>query len=227
MDNSKTLLYSGFVWIFSGLALTLYALLGLSDTGIPGIEQLVSLIQSTQGIYVFLAVFAAIFIEGLYVIGSVFPGSSIVLLSAIVAQTGGPTLFATVLITILVGWNLAGLINVITAKLLKRNFLQHIPPTKSEAEHLELTWFPAFRANTEVAEIIEGKRIREVLWSSLKIKSITSIGLGVYALIVPFFIDINNLTNTEGFVGLFIIALISFGIGMQKILEHKKQNPPT
>lgn len=222
MVKNKSLFVSGLVWILSGTALCLYAIYGLTDARLPGIEQLVNLVNQADGWYVYLAVLVAIFIEGLYVIGSVFPGSSIVILSAIVAQTSGASLFVSVLITIWIGWNIAGLVNVLLAKLFRNKLLQTLQKTESAVAHAEITWFPAFRANTEVAEVIEGKAVKSVLASSLRIKTFTVGALAIYALIIPLIIDINSLNNQEGFLGLIVVALISVGVGVQKLQEARK-----
>ena len=222
MGNSKTLLYSGIVWIVSGAALLAYALMGLNNTAIPGIEELVAMVQGAEGWYIYPAVLLAIFIEGLYVVGSVFPGSSIVLLTAIISQAGGPAMFFSIIVTIFIGWNLAGIANVLLARVLKRSFFKNTTKIQS-TKHPEISWFPAFRANTEVSEVIEGRPTRAVLWSSLKIKAVTSAALSIYALLIPFILDINNLNNEEGFIGLSVIAAISLIVGGQKIFEHKKK----
>ena len=72
MQQDRSVIYGSVVWILSGLALISYACIGLTQTNIPGVEQLVDFVQSAEGNYIFLAAFIAILIEGLYFIGSVF-----------------------------------------------------------------------------------------------------------------------------------------------------------
>jgi hypothetical protein len=220
MKKNLSLLYSGLIWILSGTALIVYATLGLNEVAIPGVEELVAFAEATAGWKIFLAVFMAMFIEGLYVIGSVFPGTSIVLLSAIVTQATGLTAFLGIIVSLFAGWTLAGIANVTIAKSFKKMFAKNANVT-STVTHQEITWFPAFRANTEVAEIVEGKSVKTVLYSSTKIKLYTSGFFLLYTLLIPLLIDITALSNTEGFWGLFIIATISVGIGTQKILEYR------
>jgi hypothetical protein len=220
--NSK--LYSGIVWIVSGLALLTYGTLGLTQTNIPGVENLVAFINSATGNYLYLAAFLAIFLEGMYVVGSVIPGTTFVLIVTILAQTGGIFKFLSIIFTIYIGWLLAGVFNVVFAKFLS----SHLTLTKQgdvPKETAEVTWFPAFRANTEVSQITEGYKPSTVLWSSFKIKSYASAGLILYSLVIPFFVDFGEMKNEEGFMGLAIIALINFGVGGHKIYQHRQQKP--
>ena len=90
----KNKIYGGIVWLMSGFALLTYGILGLTQTNIPGVEELVSFVNSANGIYLYLAAFISIFLEGLYFIGSFFPGTSFIILISIVAQTGGYLQFA-------------------------------------------------------------------------------------------------------------------------------------
>jgi hypothetical protein len=219
MRNKRAISNSGVIWVVSGLALITYALLGLTGAAIPGIEQLVAFVQGANGWYIYPAVFVAIFIEGLYVVGSIFPGTSIVLLTAIVAQSGGWSTFFGVLIAIFLGWNLAGVVNVLLSKVFAPT--KSTAPQSSVVEYPEITWFPAFRANTEVAEVAEGKSITRVLRTSLRVKALTSLALAVYASIIPFIVDINQLSNTEGFWGLLLIATVSILVGGQKIYTDR------
>tara|TARA_B100001989_G_C24546245_1_gene470988 strand:+ start:870 stop:1547 length:678 start_codon:yes stop_codon:yes gene_type:complete len=217
----KSKIYSGIVWIVAGIALATYAFLALTGYNLPGVENLVAFINSSTGNILYLAVFIAIFFEGMYVIGSVIPGTSFVLISTILAQTGGPFKFLSIIFTIYIGWLLAGVFNVVFAKFLT----SHLKVKESESkieENAEVTWFPAFRANTEVSHITEGHKPGEVLWSSFKIKSYACLALIPYALIIPFFVDFGSMENEEGFRGLFAIALINIGVGVYKIYKSPK-----
>lgn len=208
------------VWILSGLALFIYGTLGVLGKDIPGVEELVNFVNSAQGGYLYLAAFISIFLEGLYFIGSFFPGSSLVILIAIVAQAGGPIKFLGIIGTVYVGWLLVGLVNVFGAKLLLKH-LNKLPESKLE-DDLGMTWFPAFRANAEVAQATEGHPKSHILMSSFRVKTIACLGAAVYALVIPFFVDIQELKNEEGFLGLSVIAAISIGTGIFKIYEKNK-----
>jgi hypothetical protein len=215
-------LYSGIVWLISGAALLTYGVLGLTQTNIPGVENLVAFINSATGNYLYLAAFLAIFFEGMYVVGSVIPGTTFVLIATILAQTGGVFKFLSIIFTIYLGWLLAGVFNVVFAKFLASH-LTLAQPADAPKEKPEVTWFPAFRANTEVSQITEGYQPTTVLWSSFKIKTYASIGLVLYSLIIPFFVDFNEMKNEEGFLGLAVIAIINFGVGIHKIRQHRQQ----
>lgn len=223
MQQSHAKLYSGLVWIFSGCLLLTYGWLGLTKTNIPGVEELVAFINSAQGLYLYLAAFLAIFIEGLYILGSFFPGSTLVLLIAILAQTGGVLQFLGVILTIYIAWLLSGLINIFGAKYFSKTLHLDSKSLDKIVDNTGLTWFPAFRANTEVAQITEGHSVKEVLLSSVRVKTYACLGMAVYAFIIPFILDIENRTNEEGFWSLSIIAGISFGVGGYKLYQYRQQ----
>ncbi|MCK5354270.1 MAG: hypothetical protein KAJ63_04080 [Methyloprofundus sp.] len=186
-------------------------------------EELVAFINSAHGNWLYLAAFMAIFIEGLYIVGSFFPGSTMVLLIAILAQTGGIVQFSGVILTIYIGWLLAGLVNVFGAKYFAKTIHIDTHTLDKIIDNTGTTWFPAFRANTEVAQITEGHSVTEVLKSSLRVKTYASLGAAVYALIIPLILDIQNRTNEEGFWSLSIIAGISFAVGGYKIHQYRQQ----
>jgi len=75
-----------------------------------------------------------------------------------------------------------------------------------------------------VAQVTEGHSLRKVFISSTIIKFYASVGAAVYAILIPFIIDIQELENDQGFWGLAVIALINFVIGATKIYEYYK-NP--
>ena len=225
MRSYHSKLYGGLVWIFSGCLLLAYGALGLTGHDIPGAEDLVAFINAAQGPWLYLAAFVSIFIEGLYLLGSFFPGSSLVLLIAVVAQAGGPVQFLGIIFTIYIGWLLAGLVNVFGAKYFFKTLHIDVDSLDKIEDNTGTTWFPAFRANTEVAQVTEGHKLSEVLWSTFRVKSYACVGAAVYALIIPFLIDIQNVDNEEGFKSLAVIALISFAVGGYKLYEHKKHLP--
>ena len=125
--------------------------------------------------------------------------------------------------TVFVGWTLAGVANIIGAKYFSRTFRIDRKNTDALENNAEMTWFPAFRSNTEVAQITEGHSALTVFFSSTKIKLFTSIGAAAYAMIIPLFLDIQSLQNKDGFLGLAIIAGINFVIGGNKIYQELKK----
>lgn len=223
MQRDRSKIYSGIVWVFSGCLLLTYGGLGLTHTNIPGIEDLVSFINSAQGNWLYLAAFLAIFIEGLYILGSFFPGTTMVLLIAILAQTGGIMQFLGVMLTIYIGWLLAGLINIYGTKYFTKTIHIEMNTLEKIVDNTGTTWFPAFRANTEVAQVTEGHKTSDVLLSSFRVKTYATLGATVYAFVIPFIIDIQNRTNEEGFWSLSIVALISFGVGGYKFYLYKQE----
>ncbi|MCB9814844.1 hypothetical protein H6784_05560 [Candidatus Nomurabacteria bacterium] len=216
-------LSSGFVWILSGLALLTYGFLGLTHHNVPGVEEFLTFVNSASSWHLYTAVFIAIFFEGLYFIGSFFPGTSFVLLITIISQSGGITHFLTTILTIFIGWSLAGIINVFGAKYFYKKFGFHSEILIKLDDQATTTWFPTFRANTEVALITEGHKPKEVIMSSLRVKMYACLGVIIYTLLIPVFIDIQQLKNEEGFGALGLIALISFTVGGIKIYKSSKQ----
>ncbi len=205
---------SGTVWILSGCFLLLYSALGLLDISIPGVEDLVAFMQHTEGWYVYLAAFTAVFFEGLYIVGNFIPGTTFILLAAILAQAGGTLTFLGTILAIFVGWILAGCINIfLTAKILARRG-QSIETPPTVHDHFFTTWYPAFRANHEVSQVAAGIPPLTVLWSSLRVKVFASSAAALGALILPFIIDIKTISNDEGFTTVFILALICLSVGI-------------
>lgn len=225
MPQNRTKLYGGLVWILSGCALLTYGILGLTQTDMPGAEQLVALVQQADGTYLYLAAFVTILLEGLYFIGSFFPGSSLIILLAILAQTADNGQFLLLILTIFIGWTLAGALNIFGATYFSHLLQIQTTTNKTLRQDAELTWFPAFRSNTEVAQIAEGHSKRSVFLGSTIIKLYASAGVAVYALVLPFIIDIQELSNEEGFWGLGIIALVNFTIGGKKIYDALHKDP--
>jgi hypothetical protein len=204
---------AAFVWIFSGIFLLLYGLIGLWIDTTPGVEQLIDLLDKANGWWLYIGAAIAIFIEGLYIIGNLVPGSTLVLLLAVFAGIGGTDMFLGTILAIFIGWVVAGFVNIyITAAIIPRTDI--LIPAK---DRLLTTWYPAFRANYEVAQVASGVPPFLVLLSSIRVKAIACVGAGVYALILPYFIDITAATNEEGFWWVIAIALISIAVGVWEI----------
>jgi hypothetical protein len=214
---------AGAVWVFAGIILTIYGITGLLNTSIPGVENLVNFINSAKGNYIYLAAFITIFIEGLYFIGSIFPGSTLVIIIAIISQSFGSLQFITVILTIYLGWILAGLLNMSLANKISN-------PKKLETDYNQikkyhwLTWLPSFRSNSEVAEIIEGHSFKEVFWASFKVKTYAAITATILSLFISYIIDLQNMSNEESFIIIILIALVNYTVGIRKILNSKNGN---
>ena len=205
---------SALVWILSGFFLLFYGLLGLLEFTIPGLEELSSYIEEMTGMHLYTAAFLAIFFEGLYVVGSFIPGSTLVILLAILAQTGGIVTFLYTIFAIFIGWCVAGAINIfITSKLIAKT---DVPSLAELAVHDRMltTWYPAFCSNYEVAQVVAGISPLRVFWSSVRVKVLASLGAAAYACIVPLIIDVENLQNEDGFFTVLLIGVICVGVGV-------------
>lgn len=212
--------YGALVWIVSGCALSTYGLLGILDVGIPGVEELVGFLENADGIYIYIAAFLAIFLEGLYFFGNFFPGSTIILILTILSQAGGPLVFVGTIATIFFGWCAAGAVNIIMAQTYQKKILgTSIAPNTTVSDSLFTTWFPAFRANYEVAQITEGGNPWRVFLSSVRVKFIVSLGMLVTTFLIPYVIDIKTVDNKEGFLSVAVVALIFFAVGIYKLRE--------
>ena len=205
------------VWLVSGVVLLFLSILGLFNQNVPGIEQLVQLLQAIQGEYILLAAFIVIFIEGLYVIGSFFPGSSIVLILAVLSQAGGFWFFALTILTIFIGWVLAGVVNLLFARQLRTI---QAPEYEVEDKPL-LTWMPTFRANYEVMQITEGGGFWRIFFSSVRVKFLASIATALFLYVVMLFISLEEVRNEEGFITVFVVAIISLVVGVLKLRSQK------
>lgn len=122
---------------------------------------------------------------------------------------------------IFTGWSLSGLINIYLAKIYRSKIikLQH-----SEDYHIKdrlwTTWFPAFRSSYEVSQVIEGGHPFKVFISSLKVRCWATLFIGIFALLIPFVIDINNSSNQENFLTIFIVFCISLIVGIKNIKNY-------
>ncbi|MAZ56187.1 hypothetical protein CL653_00120 [bacterium] len=217
-ENSRTQRTSAYVWLLAGIALGTLSLLAAFHWEVPGVDWLLGVLANATGPYLYLAAFTAILIEGIYLVGNFFPGSTIVVLLAIISQSGGSWSFLGVIVAIFSGWCLSGIINIYVAKYYRSRVIDAL-----EHDNLVIsdrpwtTWFPAFRANYEVTQVIEGHSPLKVFFSSVRVKVWACIGAGVYTLIFPHFIDVNEITNQQGFLSLLPLALIMCGVGIWKL----------
>jgi hypothetical protein len=210
--------YGALVWIVSGCALSTYGLLGLLHVGIPGVEELVGFLENADGMYIYIAAFLAIFLEGLYFFGNFFPGSTIILILTILSQAGGPLVFVATIATIFFGWCTAGAVNIVMARTYQKKILKTaIPNNTKVSDNLFTTWFPAVRANYEVAQITEGGNPWRVFLSSVRVKFIVSLGMLAVTYLIPYVIDIKEVDNNEGFLSVAVIAGIFFTVGIYKL----------
>lgn len=229
MSNiNKKGLYSALVWLLSALFLFIYCLIGLFKIKVPGVEDLVLFISNANGIYFFIAAFLVIFIEGLYVVGTFFPGSTLVAIVLILSQGNGLFTFLITTVIIFIGWSAAGIINICGANFYRKKIIDLLHDEQFDIKDKSwTTWFPVFRSNYEVAQVVDGGKPWQVFLSSLKVRFYACTILTVAALIVPYFIDIKNVSNEEGFVSLFIIALITLIVGVIKLKDyftHKRED---
>ncbi len=220
-EEKNTGKYSGVVWILSSLSLVAYAMLSLTNQNIPGVEQLVKYLSTIDNTHIYVAAFLSILIEGLYVIGSFFPGSSLVVLISIISQISGIATFLITILVIFFGWCIAGVINILFAKLYGVKILGRSNNASYTVKgRILMTWFPSFRANYEVAQVLEGGDPYKVFWSSVRVKFLVSIFMLGCMTLVPFFVDINTVTNKEGSFSIFLIAAVSFIVGVVKIRKY-------
>ena len=212
--------HSSYVWIAAGLGLTAYATAGVLLTDIPGIQELTAWLSSLSGWWILLAAFIAMFLEGLYFIGSFFPGTSVVILLAILSGAVSWGLFLALLITIFISWVLAGVVNIVLARQFA-SFRATKATAEVESDRMIETWFPAFRANHEVAQIVSGVRPLSVLMSSVRVKLFGMLIFIFHGAIMPLFIDVTEVSNKEGFAGLYVFAIIMIGVGWYQMKSGK------
>jgi hypothetical protein len=222
-ENQRKELYLAIIWILAGLSLVAYGIIGFVNASILGVEELVAFLSSVEGKYIYLAAFVTIFIEGLYFIGSFFPGSTLVVILALLSQLAGIAVFIGTILTIFAGWIFAGIINILFAKVYRSKIARLQEDDKYQIkDRLWTTWFPAFRANYEVEQITDGGNSFKVFLSSLRVKFWASITAALCVLITQLFIDINEVSNEEGFVTIAVVALISFTVGAVKLRRYFK-----
>ncbi len=219
--TEKNLNYSAFVWILSAISLYTYCAMGFLNAKIPGVEELVKFLSAADQNHIYIAAFLSVFIEGLYFVGSFFPGTTLIIVISLLSQVGGYSVFTLTILTIFLGWCLAGLVNILFAKFYQNKIAKSEKDNNFEIkDRLFTTWFPAFRANYEVSQVTEGGSVSRVFLSSVRVKFWAILAVGIGASIVPFFININDLNNEEGFASVAIVATISLIVGIYKI---KKQ----
>lgn len=222
--QNRSQFYGSLVWIFSAVVVFVYISFAAVGYEMPGIEQLVQFLASVEGKYVYLTAFVSMFLEGLYFFGSIFPGSTLVVLAAILSQVGGPAHFFITIVSIFLGWCVAGIVNIFLAKLFRVSVSRD-----SQQEVYEVrdrpwtTWFPSFRANYEVAQVSEGGSPMKVLVSSVRVKLFASIAAALVTLLVPFFVKIDEMSNEEGFLTLGIIAGVTLVVGAFKMRLSTKE----
>lgn len=214
----KSQLYAGIIWIISAFTLVIYEIIILLNYQIPGLGELMKFLSEIDSKYIYLTAFLSVFIEGLYFLGNFVPGASLVMIVAIIGSTSGYVVFLTTLVLIFIGWSLAGIINIYLAKIYRDKIikLQH-----SEDYHIKdrvwTTWFPAFRASYEVAQVIEGGHPIKVYISSLRVRFWATLFVGGLALVVPLIFNISNSSNRDGLITISIVFCISFVVGYRKI----------
>jgi len=219
--NNKSQLYAGLIWVASAVALAIYGTLLLSNSEIPGMGDLVRFLSSIDDTYIYLAAFISVFIEGLYFVGSFFPGASLVMIIAIISGASGYLVLFTTLLLIFVGWSLAGMCNIYFAKMYRSKVikLQH-DDEYSVSDRVWTTWFPAFRSSYEVAQVVEGGNPLKVFISSLRVRFFATIFVGILSLIVPLILDINETSDKESLTTISIVMCISLVVGIRKIREY-------
>ncbi len=217
----KSELYGSFVWIFSSIVIFTYISFALLGGKLPGVEQLLDFISGINEEYIYVAAFLSVFIEGLYFIGSVFPGTTLIVLIAILSQTGGVAIFAITILSIFIGWSLASIVNIFFARVYKTKVLAQQQDDDFEVkDRLFVTWLPVFRANYEVAQVSQGGRPLKVFFSSLRVKFFACTAATIGIIILAMIIDVNTLSNEEGFATLAIVALISLTVGVTKARSY-------
>ncbi len=213
--------YSGIVWLAAGVSLCVYGGMGLFGYKVPGVEELVTWLYEVEGHWIILAAFISILIEGLYFVGSFFPGATLVVLISVLSQLQSWTMFALTISAIFIGWVLAGVINILFTsaycKLVKKSVDQNF----EISDRTWVTWFPSFRANFEVAQIVSGGEPLKVFWSSVRVKIWGSLVAAMHVATLPFFIDVTAMSNEEGFLSVFIVALIMLTVGVVQIRKAK------
>lgn len=222
-NKNKNNLYSGLVWIVSALALIAYGLLIYFNSTVPGMSEVMAFLTSIETKYIYIGAFISVIIEGLYFIGSFFPGASLLIILAILSQSAGWSVFLITMLLVFLGWAIAGALNITIAKTYRSKImkLEHIEEYEVK-DHVWTTWFPAFRASHEVAQVAEGGHAMKVFFSSLRVRFFTTLFLGVLALIIPLFFDINNTSDQDGYVSIIVVAAISMAVGMAKIRKYLK-----
>jgi membrane protein DedA with SNARE-associated domain len=219
--KDKSQLYAGIIWIISATALLIYGILLFLNSEVPGMGELVNFLTNIDKKYIYFAAFLSIFIEGLYFIGSFFPGASLVMIVAIISGASGYLVFCTTLILIFIGWNLSGIINIYLAKIYRNKIakLAHCEDYHVK-DRVWTTWFPAFRSSYEVAQVTEGGHPMKVFTSSIRVRFWATLFVGVVALVIPLILNINNLSDRENYITISVVFFISLIVGFRKIKSY-------
>jgi len=218
--TNKPLLYSGLVWLVAAGSLFVYAIAGSIGLQVPGVEQLVVWLDQLEGSWILVAAFVAILIEGLYFFGSFLPGSTLVLVVAVLAQLQSWAMFALTILSIFLGWVVSGALNILFAQQMRSLVKQPVDDGYVVQDKAWETWFPSFRANYEVSQVISGAPSWKVFWSSVRVKLWGSLGATACVLLIPFFIDVKELNNSEGFLVMFLVAAIMLGVGVWQVRQY-------
>lgn len=214
MNNTTAHRRAGYVWLLSALFLLTYAGLGLSGITVPGVQELVAFISATDGSYIFLAAFLAVLFEGTYLLGSFIPGTTLLTVITIISQAGGPLIFFGTIFSIITGWCVAGFINIfVIAGLVRRGKVPELNENKVQ-DNLLVTWYPAFRANYEVAQVVAGLPRLAVFKSATKVRLIASSIAAIVTLIIPLFVDIREVDNKEGFLSVLLVSTVCFAVAI-------------
>jgi hypothetical protein len=127
-------------------------------------------------------------------------------------------MFVITIATIFFGWVLSGLVNIWFGKWCNRD-----AAINYEVKDRTLTtWFPAFRANYEVAQVVSGGKKSLVFWSSVKVKFLASLFIAVVVLILAQKIDVSEISNDEGFATLYISASVMLVVGGMQLKWYYK-----
>jgi hypothetical protein len=214
--------YGGVVWLVSSIVIFLYGAVAITKHSLPGVEELVLYFSTVDGMYVYSIAFVVMVIEGVYLLGNFFPGSSLAVILAILSQEHGIEAFIFTVLCVYIGWSVASFVNVYVAQLYRSKLPTHVHNISfTVIDRPMTTWYPIFRANYEVAQITEGGNTKKVLESSLRVKLLVTLIVGTATWLVPFFIDIHMLTNKDGFSLLFLVSGICFFVSIKKILSAK------
>ena len=218
----KSQLYAGIIWIVSAIALAIYGAMLFINSNIPGMGELVKFLSNIDERYIYLAAFLSVFIEGLYFIGSFFPGASLVLIIAFISGANGYSVFCVTLLLIFIGWSLAGAVNVYLAKTYRGKILKLSHQSDYHVKDRVLTtWFPAFRSSYEVAQVVSGGHPLKVYLSSLRVRFWATLFVGALSLIIPLMLDIDKSSDKESFLTIFIVFCISLIVGIIKIRNYR------
>ena len=214
--TDKSLFRSSLVWLIAGVGVCIYATIGILIENIPGVEALILWLETLVGVWVVLAVFVAIIIEGLYFVGSFFPGSSVVVLLAILSQTDSLALFVSTILAIFLGWVISGAINIYFAK----KYAVEVDHPVLARDYPLATWLPSFRANQEVAQTVAGIAPLRVFINSTRIKLCASLFMAVIVLVLAQTLDINEISNDEGFATLYASASVMLVVGIMQLRRY-------